>query len=250
MNTTHIYPQLLFRSCSVSWFTRASRLPGFLTISLMLHGLLFAMIPGLELSTATGQQAMHQPIYLTLNTAVANNRMPPKPLTAQPPSAVTHPTRHDLFTPSRHAKKVQTGTRLLLHSKSKSTSHHTTPTRKLRTTQLAVAAPSPSLRQSIPKPSPNPAAVAALLRRALQQHFHYPVIALQNSWEGKVVLGVSVTADGEVSTAQVLKESGFRILDRAALHAVNDIGRLPTASPLLAGQTLTFRVPVAYRLRH
>lgn len=256
MNTTHLYPKQLFRSCTVSWFTNSSRLLGFLMISLSLHGLLFAMIPRLELSTTTGRKANHRPIYLTLNTAPSSNRMPRKPLTAVQPTT-NQTVKQVVPAPSHHAKSVrqhlesfQSETRSPMHSKVKRTSHHGTLARDMRTTQLAVATTSPYPGEITPKPSPNPAAVAALLRRALQQHFNYPVVALQNSWEGKVVLNVRVSADGVVSAARILKASGYRILDRAAQHAVNDIGKIPAASPLLAGQALTFRVPVAYKLRH
>lgn len=97
--------------------------------------------------------------------------------------------------------------------------------------------------------APDVPAVAALLRRALRHHFRYPALAMQNSWEGHVVLRVRVAADGHVGDAHVLKGSGFRILDRAARRSANSIGRLPAARPLLAGQAMSFRVPVDYRLR-
>lgn len=256
MNTIYMSPQSPLRYCTVSWFTSSSRLLRFLIVSLSLHGLLFAMMPRLEPFMAPGQKVMQPPVFLTLNTVPSSNRVQSKPVTVHHPTSITQPSRHELLKPSHHVKnvrarllKVQTKTHSPSPSKAKNTSHHETPAHDIRTTQLAIATPSPYPRQSTPKPSPNPAAVAALLRRALQQHFHYPVVALQNNWEGKVILGVRVTAGGEVSAAQVLKASGFRVLDRAAQHAVNDIGRLSTAPPLLAGQTLTFRVPVAYRIR-
>lgn len=96
--------------------------------------------------------------------------------------------------------------------------------------------------------APDLAAVAALLRRALQRHFHYPLIAVQNSWQGRVVLRVRLAADGRITQTRVMRGSGFQVLDRSAKRAAEGIKRLPRAQPLLAGQAMAFRVPVDYRL--
>lgn len=95
----------------------------------------------------------------------------------------------------------------------------------------------------------NLAAVAVLLRRALRRHFYYPAIAVQNSWQGRVVLRVRLAADGSITQTRVMRGSGFGILDRSAKRAADGIKRLPRAQPLLAGQAVAFRVPVDYRLR-
>lgn len=118
------------------------------------------------------------------------------------------------------------------------------------------ASPGPATTQQTQHPASqaneqsasDPAAVALLLRQALLKHFYYPPIARQNAWQGKVVLSVLVKADGRVDSAQVLRPSHYAILNRAARRAADAIGVIPAARPLLAGQNLSFRVPVAYRL--
>jgi protein TonB len=50
----------------------------------------------------------------------------------------------------------------------------------------------------------------------------YPRIAQLRSYQGTVVLRVLVNANGTVSKINVLKSSGYWILDKAALNAVKD----------------------------
>lgn len=116
-------------------------------------------------------------------------------------------------------------------------------------TNISSAQQKANAQQAADKPSPDPSAVALILRRALLQHFRYPAIARENAWQGKVVLKVRVEANGRVHSARILHPSQYAILDRAARRAANAIGAIPSARPLLAGQGMSFRVPVAYHLQ-
>lgn len=48
----------------------------------------------------------------------------------------------------------------------------------------------------------------------------YPAAAQRQGWEGKVVLKVRVLANGSASSVEVVKSSGRKLLDEAAISAV------------------------------
>ena len=48
----------------------------------------------------------------------------------------------------------------------------------------------------------------------------YPAIARQNGWQGKTILRVEIRSDGHVGSVEVLRSSGYAVLDDAAVEAV------------------------------
>jgi protein TonB len=55
----------------------------------------------------------------------------------------------------------------------------------------------------------------------------YPSLALARRWQGRVVLDVSVRADGRVDAVSIARSSGYDVLDEAAVAAVRDWEFLP-----------------------
>ena len=47
----------------------------------------------------------------------------------------------------------------------------------------------------------------------------YPAVALENGWGGVVELAINLETSGKVLTAEVIKGSGYAVLDRSALIA-------------------------------
>lgn len=267
MDTTQTFPHPLFRITTTAWPRSAKRILAFLVLSLALHSLLFAILPGLELASSNDAPSMRMLVTLTLGPSSPHEQSQPNRPARTEHGKVTQ-LSHTAPAPTSGHNAAQSRTQRNLaarppatRARSKLPSRHNSSPRRPRLQNTVTAISAPQLQEShnvatgpapapVSTPAPDPAAVAALLRRALQQHFYYPTLALQNSWEGKVVLGMRVTASGQVGDARVVRASGFRILDRAARHAANNIGSLPAARHLLAGQSLTFRVPVVYRLQH
>ena len=85
------------------------------------------------------------------------------------------------------------------------------------------------------------------LGRLLDDYFHYPLLARRRGWEGRVVLRIDVSADGEVSNIHVAQSSGYPVLDDSARQAMTRAGAAATlaAGPAIAG----LEIPVIYRLR-
>jgi len=50
----------------------------------------------------------------------------------------------------------------------------------------------------------------------------YPLIALRNGWNGKVVLKFLVSKSGQLDRVSVFKSSGFKALDQAALDSARN----------------------------
>jgi protein TonB len=107
---------------------------------------------------------------------------------------------------------------------------------------------------SVPGPSALAAAAARnrlahdYLAAQLARYFTYPALARRQGWEGQVLLAVTIEADGQLENPQVATSSGYAVLDAAALHALQRVGRLAAAADWLAGTTLDMRLPVIYRL--
>lgn len=85
------------------------------------------------------------------------------------------------------------------------------------------------------------------LGRLLADYFHYPLLARRRGWEGRVVLRIDVSAEGEVSNIRVAQSSGHPVLDDSARQAMTRVGAAATlaAGPAIAG----LEIPVIYRLR-
>ncbi len=105
-----------------------------------------------------------------------------------------------------------------------------------------------SLRAMGGGPFRRPQAVAAAasdllaeIRRRIEAHKSYPGLARRNGWEGDVVVELRLDGGGELRDVQVVRRSGYRVLDRATLSAVRRAGPFPPLSG-------TVKVPVSYRL--
>jgi protein TonB len=138
----------------------------------------------------------------------------------------------------------------------------------LRVPQLSAVAPQapsasdPTEASTSPAPDAAPAsdstALAAVSTRSrlahdyltaqLARYFTYPALARRQGWEGHVLLALTIEPDGQLENLQVASSSGYAVLDAAALHALQRVGRLAAAADWLAGTTLDMRLPVIYRL--
>jgi protein TonB len=90
--------------------------------------------------------------------------------------------------------------------------------------------------------------IEVALTSALRPHFYYPPLARQHGWQGEVRLALRVEADGLLTQVRVVRTSGYGILDRAALHSLGRIQRLPEAVAVLNGRSHDVILPVQYRL--
>lgn len=91
--------------------------------------------------------------------------------------------------------------------------------------------------------------VLSRIRNNLQQYFVYPLLAQRQGWQGRVMLGFSVEADGMIRNIHIAAGSGYPILDISAVDALSRVHHLYEASDWLQGKRLDLQMPVIFRLQ-
>ncbi|MBI5191187.1 MAG: energy transducer TonB [Nitrospirae bacterium] len=86
------------------------------------------------------------------------------------------------------------------------------------------------------------------LRVSIDKRKEYPLFARKSRQEGRCLVVCEIARDGTVRDVRLAKSTGHSQLDRAAVRAVGDVGRFPPVPPELKGDTLSFEVPVSFRL--
>jgi len=86
------------------------------------------------------------------------------------------------------------------------------------------------------------------LRDAMTPYFTYPMLARRYGWQGRVQVGLRVEPDGHLSHIRIARSSGVRLLDNAAIAALNHIDALPDAVGWLDGHHFDMVLPIDYRL--
>lgn len=225
---------------------------GFAALSLALHIVMLmttvpdeAFLPSLSRDSA-------EPTTFWVTLTPPDERIPPSltqpapaPVPASPPThRVPPPEPASLSlvkTVPRPMKPVTSNTsNFALSSVSKPSPHEPTPN------AYAVEAPRPSANPSSPPiqnthPTvPEPAAgasdddprdaIRAHLREFITRNKIYPALALRKGWHGDVVLVLSVTPQGAITTIQIAQSSGYKILDENALGLIRRAPPVPVAS--------------------
>jgi periplasmic protein TonB len=97
-------------------------------------------------------------------------------------------------------------------------------------------------------PALNRARILTRLRRDFSQHFYYPVLARRRNLQGAVTLGFGINGQGTIYDIQVVKSSGYAILDMAARDAMQRLGHVNWIRKQLQGDSIHIELPVIYRL--
>lgn len=86
-----------------------------------------------------------------------------------------------------------------------------------------------------------------MVRKRIEELKHYPKIARENHWEGRVVVQAVIKADGTVGDLSVAESSGHALLDQDALVVMRKASPLTLKHQLEKSQ-ITILVPISYRL--
>ena len=86
-----------------------------------------------------------------------------------------------------------------------------------------------------------------MVRKRIEELKHYPRIARENHWEGRVVVQAVIKADGTVGDLSVAESSGHALLDQEALVVMRKASPLTLKHQLEKSQ-ITILVPISYRL--
>ena len=115
-----------------------------------------------------------------------------------------------------------------------------------------VAAVEPQPSQTAPQSAPAPETITRdqyrvqLLDEA-RRHKRYPPLARENNWQGDVLVGVIVGANGRASVT-LKGSSGYEVLDRQALDMFRQAARAVPVPPTLRGKEFALEVRAVYGL--
>lgn len=86
------------------------------------------------------------------------------------------------------------------------------------------------------------------LSSLLARQQNYPRIAALRGWEGEVQLRVTIARKGNIVATQIVRSSGFEVLDQNAVQLVSSSGPLPRPPEHLQNREIQVIVPVHYKL--
>lgn len=76
----------------------------------------------------------------------------------------------------------------------------------------------------------------------------YPRLAALRGWEGEVQVRVTIARRGNIVATQIVRSSGFEVLDQNAIQLVASSGPLPRPPEALQNKELQIIVPVLFKL--
>lgn len=109
-------------------------------------------------------------------------------------------------------------------------------------------APVSGFQPSAPGAADSRALYLAKVRNAIEARKSYPALARRSRQQGTVVVHFHLSSDGRLLDHGIVTSSGRSLLDRAALQALELVGRFPTLPEPLGEEMLAFEVPVVFRL--
>lgn len=124
------------------------------------------------------------------------------------------------------------------------------------------AAPQPSAPAAVAKAEPQPSTPApgsaevdslqtyrSELIEMAKKYKRYPRVAMDNNWEGKVVVRLVIGANGMISSIQVLSSAGHEVLDKQAQDMIQKAKGRVLIPSALRGRNFTIEIPVTYELK-
>ena len=87
-----------------------------------------------------------------------------------------------------------------------------------------------------------------LLWERIDRIKQYSDDALENGWEGRVIMVVTIRSDGRIDDVDVAESSGNRSLDREAAHLIAQVSPLELNRALDAAQ-VKIRVPISFGIK-
>lgn len=117
----------------------------------------------------------------------------------------------------------------------------------------APEAPPPQMAGADPAPEPMPDPLAlekyrSQINGAAARYKHYPRVARENNWEGRVGLRMVFAPGGRLESLSVTKTSGYEVLDKQAAEMFRNAAKAVPVPPLLRGKEFSVDVAVAYNL--
>jgi protein TonB len=210
-----------------------------LLASILLHALLLGVLP-------SGRAPAEQPAPLPLTARLAEEPAPPAP---EPVAEVRKPAPPAAPAPVRRAAPKPAPA----------------PVPVPQPVQLPIVAPAAPVAPAAagplarvePLPAPSAAAPDADARELFRANLNaaatrfkrYPRSAIDNNWEGEVVVLMGIGADGRIASLRVRTSSGYEILDRQALDMFRNAKPFVPLPRELRGQEFEVELRAIYSLK-
>lgn len=86
------------------------------------------------------------------------------------------------------------------------------------------------------------------LRETIEKQQRYPIMAMRSRQEGTVEVSFLLERSGFLLECRITRSCGHSLLDRAALAAVEEVGRFPPFPAEIKLDQATFIIPITFRL--
>jgi protein TonB len=87
------------------------------------------------------------------------------------------------------------------------------------------------------------------LMQVARKYKRYPRAAMDNNWEGRVVVRMVVGANGMIASIGIANSTGHEVLDKQALDMIQKAKGGVLIPPALRGKEFTLEIPVIYNLK-
>jgi protein TonB len=120
---------------------------------------------------------------------------------------------------------------------------------------IAKADPQPGTPSTAPAPSVDPSDAGSLAQYRMQligiakRYKRYPRVAMDNNWEGDVVVRMVIGANGMIASISVKTSSGHEILDKQAVEMFQKAKPLVPIPGALRGKEFVIEVKAIYNLK-
>jgi protein TonB len=215
--------------------------------SLLLHGLALTALPSLrQLAVETARAPLPLEARLT-QPAPAAAPVPIEEIRKPPPPAARTPVRRAAPKPVPAPLPVQPAAVVDAPPPAAATAPAPTPTAPAPLTRLEPV-PAPPAAAAPPDTAAQDDYVARL-NVAAARFKRYPRAAIDNGWEGEVVVLLTIGADGRIASLRVKAGSGYELLDRQALDMFRNAKPFVPVPRALQGREFEIELRAIYSLR-
>ncbi len=180
---------------------------------------------------------------------VAQRKATPKPHHARKPKPPLHKPTQRKATPKRLVRHVPKKTKANTQQRVRPKRTNKPAAKRVVATK-AIPAPRRPPAQSRVASNPH---LERQYEKSIQQRINqkksYPRRAKRMRKQGVVKVAFTISRNGIVSRLRIVKSSGVKSLDKAALSAVKKVGRFPAIPAGIRKSTWDFDIPIAYHLR-
>ena len=127
-----------------------------------------------------------------------------------------------------------------------------TPVPEVARADPSPAAPATARSSQVAEPAPAAESLAQYRQQLLgaaRKYKRYPRLAMENNWEGDVVVRMAFGGNGLLAGLTIQTSSGYAVLDQQALEMFKQAAKRVDVPPALRGREFSFEVRAIYNLR-